>query len=275
MEIFGFSAAKIITILIIAIVIFGPDKVPEMARTVGRTIRDIRRYMHAMTAEFSDATSGLREEFTGIAKEMKEELATTQADLRSQLDLTGIFAEAAGTNVSLATASPASHADAGRIAEMPSPAETTAASHRLTPSGDASVTAGARSTGRPTKAAPLADFAALSSAEAMPPGLPSRNGRHGAGTGGRDGANPARPEDTPSPPRPCHVGRSVTGTAYRRGSARPVTLRKGLCRSARVSHRPNIFRPTPSHATTAIAVAAPRGRRSGSPRPKRGRRSQS
>ncbi len=44
MEILGFSAAKIILILIIAIVIFGPDKVPEMARTVGKTIRDVRRH---------------------------------------------------------------------------------------------------------------------------------------------------------------------------------------------------------------------------------------
>lgn len=97
MELFGFSAAKIITILLIAILILGPDKVPEMARTVGKTIRDVRRYINGMTQEFNDATGGLRDEITNITSDLRNELAATQADLRSQLDLTGIFTESPGT----------------------------------------------------------------------------------------------------------------------------------------------------------------------------------
>lgn len=71
MELFGFSAAKIITILIIAVVIFGPAQVAEMVKTVGRTIRDVRRYLNDMTKEFNDATGGLREEFAGIAQDLR------------------------------------------------------------------------------------------------------------------------------------------------------------------------------------------------------------
>jgi len=97
MELFGFSAAKIITILIIAVVIFGPAQVAEMVKTVGRTIREVRRYINEMSKEFNEATGGLREEFAGIAQDLRGELAATQADLRSQLDLTGIFAEATAT----------------------------------------------------------------------------------------------------------------------------------------------------------------------------------
>lgn len=91
MELFGFSAAKIIALLIIAIVIFGPDKVPEMARTVGRTVRDLRRFIGDMSKDFNDATGGLKDEFTAITQDLREELEATQADLRGQLDLTGIL----------------------------------------------------------------------------------------------------------------------------------------------------------------------------------------
>jgi sec-independent protein translocase protein TatA len=98
MEIFGFSAAKILLILTIAIVLFGPDKVPEMAAQVGRVIRDFRRFTREMTQEFNEATGGLREEFTTIAQDLQGELAETQADLRRQLDLTGTFGETGGAS---------------------------------------------------------------------------------------------------------------------------------------------------------------------------------
>jgi sec-independent protein translocase protein TatB len=92
-EIFGFSAAKIVVILTIAIVLFGPDKVPEMAAQVGRLIRDFRRYTREMTQEFSEATGGLRDEFATLAQDLRGELTEAQADLRRQLDLTGVFGE--------------------------------------------------------------------------------------------------------------------------------------------------------------------------------------
>jgi len=78
-------------ILIIAIVMFGPDKIPTMAAQVGKTIRDFRRYTSELTKEFDDATGDLRKEFHTIAGDLRGELEATQADLRSQLDLTDVF----------------------------------------------------------------------------------------------------------------------------------------------------------------------------------------
>ena len=91
MEFFGIGAPELMVILVIAIVLFGPDKIPTMAAQVGKTIRDFRRYTSELTKEFDAATGDLRQEFQTIAGDLKGELAATQADLRSQLDLTDYF----------------------------------------------------------------------------------------------------------------------------------------------------------------------------------------
>ncbi|MGI8854263.1 MAG: twin-arginine translocase TatA/TatE family subunit [Thermomicrobiales bacterium] len=91
MEFFGVGAPELMVILVIAIVLFGPDKIPTMAAQVGKTIREFRRYTSELTKEFDAATGDLRQEFQTIAGDLKGELAATQADLRSQLDLTDYF----------------------------------------------------------------------------------------------------------------------------------------------------------------------------------------
>lgn len=40
---FDFGSGEIILILLVAFLIFGPDKIPEMARSIGKFINDIKR----------------------------------------------------------------------------------------------------------------------------------------------------------------------------------------------------------------------------------------
>lgn len=91
MEFFGIGGPEFIIILVIAILLLGPDKIPPMAQQVGKAIRDFRRYTSDLTKEFNDATGGLRDEFTNITSDIRNEIAATQADLRSQLDLTSLL----------------------------------------------------------------------------------------------------------------------------------------------------------------------------------------
>jgi len=105
MEFFGIGAPELMVILIIAIVMFGPDKIPTMAAQVGRTIRDFRRYTSELTKEFDDATGDLRKEFHNIAGDLRGELEATQADLRSQLDLTDVFKDTPAATVAAAVGS--------------------------------------------------------------------------------------------------------------------------------------------------------------------------
>ena len=47
---FLFSAQGLLTIAVIALLLFGPEKLPEMARTIGRFMGEFKRAQEAMEA---------------------------------------------------------------------------------------------------------------------------------------------------------------------------------------------------------------------------------
>lgn len=262
MELFGFSAAKIITILLIAIIIFGPAQVSEMVKTVGRTIRDVRRYLNDMTKEFNDATGGLREEFAGIAQDLKGELAATQADLRRQLDLTGIFAAAAAPE----TRSPASPTPPlsrepveGPVAPPPVQdnamvgADTLASSPPtgLPVSETTALTnnGGNGSKTHATKGDPFADLAVVAASGPHSPAVPAANGNYRTKEVRTVGVSPHAPRRT--------IGHSVAASAYLRRKDASVAPCRGLCRSARPGCGGRIDGFTAPHAPAAVLAAAP------------------
>ena len=70
----GISGVELMVILVIAIVVLGPDRLPEMMRMLGRAMREVRK----VTSELS----GVRDEFT---KSVREELRTpTESAARRQ-----------------------------------------------------------------------------------------------------------------------------------------------------------------------------------------------
>lgn len=151
MEFFGIGAPELMVILVIAIVLFGPDKIPTMAAQVGKTIRDFRRYTSDLTKEFDAATGDLRQEFQTIAGDLKGELEATQADLRSQLDLTDVFKQDAPKEVVSAS-----------VAAMPKP-ETGAVAATSGESTDGAVTEEPESVETITVTTPYADALAAAS----------------------------------------------------------------------------------------------------------------
>ena len=45
---FSLSSGKILLVIVIALLLFGPDKIPQMARTVGRFMREFNKYRDLM-----------------------------------------------------------------------------------------------------------------------------------------------------------------------------------------------------------------------------------
>jgi sec-independent protein translocase protein TatA len=53
----GFHGLDLIVILVIALLIFGPKKLPEMGSAIGKSIKEFRKGMNELTAPKEDETS--------------------------------------------------------------------------------------------------------------------------------------------------------------------------------------------------------------------------
>lgn len=85
MDFFGIGAGEILVILVIALLVFGPDKLPEIGRTLGDATRKMKDaasdFAGEMNKEMEDAR-GVKNEISGLVKnemrplaEMKEEVS--------------------------------------------------------------------------------------------------------------------------------------------------------------------------------------------------------
>src|SRR5262245_43271248 len=53
---FGIGMTEMIVIFVIALIVLGPKRLPELARTLGRTLAEFRRTASDLRREFSDVT---------------------------------------------------------------------------------------------------------------------------------------------------------------------------------------------------------------------------
>ena len=51
MDFFGIGTAEVLLILIVALIIWGPGRIVEIGRTLGKTVRAIRKATYDLTAE--------------------------------------------------------------------------------------------------------------------------------------------------------------------------------------------------------------------------------
>jgi Tat protein translocase TatB subunit len=51
---FGIGMQEMVVILVIALIVLGPKRLPELARTLGRTLAEFRRTATDLRREFSD-----------------------------------------------------------------------------------------------------------------------------------------------------------------------------------------------------------------------------
>jgi Tat protein translocase TatB subunit len=51
------SPVEFMVVAILALIVFGPNKLPEIARTVGRTISELRKQAEGLKAEFQEGLS--------------------------------------------------------------------------------------------------------------------------------------------------------------------------------------------------------------------------
>ena len=139
MEIFGIGFFEIVAVLLLAAIIFGPHRLPELAGQMGRAVRELREYARDFRDEYLVDFEEAKEEYLEIrhelqteGEEFKAELKEADSDIRSSLkevegDTQEALAEAKGAETPTAAAarSRAAAAKPGQKATVPgSPAAT-------------------------------------------------------------------------------------------------------------------------------------------------------
>jgi Tat protein translocase TatB subunit len=83
MNILGVGPAELILIFVIALIVFGPGRLPELARTLGKAMRELRRMSLEVTAEFAKELRDVE----AISREVKETTETIKqaADIKGTL----------------------------------------------------------------------------------------------------------------------------------------------------------------------------------------------
>lgn len=72
---FGISGGEIFIVLLFVLIFFGADKIPGIARTMGRTIRQIK-----------DATSDIQRDFQDSANSVKDQMKDSYEQTRKITD---------------------------------------------------------------------------------------------------------------------------------------------------------------------------------------------
>jgi sec-independent protein translocase protein TatB len=78
---FGIGASEIALILIIALIFVGPSKLPEIARTVGKSYRELMRAIEDVKKDFSETGDTLQHDLqSAVDEEHKAAKARTAGE---------------------------------------------------------------------------------------------------------------------------------------------------------------------------------------------------
>lgn len=83
MNLFGMGTMEILVIAVVALIIFGPGRLPEIGAQAGRAVRDFRKATTNLTAEFQDSINDVQATVGEMKDTVREVQRETSAMARS------------------------------------------------------------------------------------------------------------------------------------------------------------------------------------------------
>lgn len=133
MNLFGMGTPEILVIMVVALIIFGPGKLPEIGAQVGKAVRDFRRMTKEMTSEFEDSIGDVQSSVNEVKQTVSNVQKETSAIAESiPSSISGTTSKAATKPQAVAASSEATRddpfADLAALDEIEVAEETPAAS---------------------------------------------------------------------------------------------------------------------------------------------------
>ena len=72
MDFLGIGLPELLIILVLILIVVGPNRLPEMAAQLARFIRDVRRFAASVTRDFNETIQELEHEYEDVKGEWKE-----------------------------------------------------------------------------------------------------------------------------------------------------------------------------------------------------------
>jgi sec-independent protein translocase protein TatB len=90
--IFGIGPMEVLLVAVLVMLVFGPERLPDLMRTLGRSMRSLRKYYVAFSTELKREMEPYKDDIKGLqdaAKGMQEDLNA----IRQAADIRGIINE--------------------------------------------------------------------------------------------------------------------------------------------------------------------------------------
>jgi Tat protein translocase TatB subunit len=100
MEFLGVGLPELLVILLITLIVVGPQRLPEIAAQMARAMREFRRYTSSLSREVTEALEDLEKEYKAVQDEWKEVGEAVRQDVKAmEAEVSGAVADArAGLN---------------------------------------------------------------------------------------------------------------------------------------------------------------------------------